>query len=148
MEWSQNSDVYEHLLKLTSGLDSMVVGEEQIMTQIKDSIQSAKKLKVSGESLNTLFDKAIRVGTRVRTSTGISKGSISVGSMAVKLAEENVDEMKSKKILLIGTGEAATLVAKSLTKRGYQFFISSRTVERSTSFSKTVGGNPVDFNSI
>ena len=126
----------------------MVVGEEQIMTQIKDSIQSAKKLKVSGESLNTLFDKAIRVGTRVRTSTGISKGSISVGSMAVKLAEENVDEMKLKKILLIGTGEAATLVAKSLTKRGYNFFISSRTVERSTSFSKTVGGQPVDFNSI
>ena len=113
LEWSQDSEVYEHLLKLTSGLDSMVVGEEQIMTQIKDSIQSAKKLKVSGESLNTLFDKAIRVGTRVRTSTGISKGSISVGSMAVKLAEENVDEMKSKKILLIGTGEAATLVAKS-----------------------------------
>ena len=94
LEWSQDSEVYEHLLKLTSGLDSMVVGEEQIMTQIKDSIQSAKKLKVSGESLNTLFDKAIRVGTRVRTSTGISKGSISVGSMAVKLAEENVDEMK------------------------------------------------------
>ena len=115
LEWSQNSEVYEHLLKLTSGLDSMVVGEEQIMTQIKDSIQSAKKLKVSGESLNTLFDKAIRVGTRVRTSTGISKGSISVGSMAVKLAEENVDEMKLKKILLIGTGEAATLVAKSLS---------------------------------
>ena len=130
LEWSEDSDVYEHLLKLTSGLDSMVVGEEQIMTQIKDSIQSAKKLKVSGESLNTLFDKAIRVGTRVRTSTGISKGSISVGSMAVKLAEENVDEMKLKKILLIGTGEAATLVAKSLTKRGYPFFISSRTLER------------------
>ena len=148
LEWSQNSDVYEHLLKLTSGLDSMVIGEEQIMTQIKDSIQSAKKLKVSGEALNTLFDKAIRVGTRVRTSTGISKGSISVGSMAVKLAEENVDEMKQKKILLIGTGEAATLVAKSLKKRGYPFFISSRTVERSTSFSKTVGGKPVDFNSI
>ena len=60
LEWSQDSDVYEHLLKLTSGLDSMVVGEEQIMTQIKDSIQSAKKLKVSGESLNTLFDKAYK----------------------------------------------------------------------------------------
>ena len=59
LEWSQDSEVYEHLLKLTSGLDSMVVGEEQIMTQIKDSIQSAKKLKVSGESLNTLFDLSL-----------------------------------------------------------------------------------------
>ena len=147
-EVSVNTDVYEHLLKLTSGLDSMVVGEEQILGQIKNSITFARNSKTSGEHLNTLFDKAIRVGTRVRNSTGISKGSISIGSMAVKLAEENVDDMKSKQILLIGTGEAAALVAKSLNKRGYQFSLSSRTMERSTSFSKTVGGNPIDFNEI
>ena len=75
---SVNTDVYEHLLKLTSGLDSMVIGEEQILGQIKDSITFARNSKKSGEHLNTLFDKAIRVGTRVRNSTGISKGSISV----------------------------------------------------------------------
>ena len=148
LEWSKDSDVYDHLLKLTSGLDSMVVGEEQILGQIKNSIASARNNKSSGEHLNTLFDKAIRVGTRVRNSTGISKGSISIGSMAVKLAEENVDDMKLKHILLIGTGDAAALVAKSLTKRGYQFSITSRTVERSTSFSKTIGGTPIDFNQI
>ena len=148
LEWSKDSDVYDHLLKLTSGLDSMVVGEEQILGQIKNSIASARNNKSSGEHLNTLFDKAIRVGTRVRNSTGISKGSISIGSMAVKLAEENVDDMKLKHILLIGTGDAAALVAKSLTKRGYQFSITSRTIERSTSFSKTIGGTPIDFNQI
>jgi len=148
LEWSKDSDVYDHLLKLTSGLDSMVVGEEQILGQIKNSIASARSNKSSGDHLNTLFDKAIRVGTRVRNSTGISKGSISIGSMAVKLAEENVDDMKLKHILLIGTGDAAALVAKSLTKRGYQFSITSRTVERSTSFSKTIGGIPIDFNQI
>ena len=148
LEWSKDSDVYDHLLKLTSGLDSMVVGEEQILGQIKNSIASARSNKSSGEHLNTLFDKAIRVGTRVRNSTGISKGSISIGSMAVKLAEENVDDMKLKHILLIGTGDAAALVAKSLTKRGYQFSITSRTIERSTSFSKTIGGTPIDFNQI
>ena len=147
-EISVNTEVYDHLLKLTSGLDSMVIGEEQILGQIKNSITFARNAKTSGEHLNTLFDKAIRVGTRVRNSTGISKGSISIGSMAVKLAEENVDEMKLKQILLIGTGEAAALVAKSLNRRGYGFSISSRTLERSTSFSKTVGGNPVDFNEI
>jgi len=145
---SVNTDVYDHLLKLTSGLDSMVIGEEQILGQIKNSITFARNAKTSGEHLNTLFDKAIRVGTRIRNSTGISRGSISIGSMAVKLAEENVDDMKLKQILLIGTGEAAALVAKSLRKRGYIFSISSRTLERSTSFSKTVGGNPVDFNDI
>ena len=148
LEWSNDSDVYDHLLKLTSGLDSMVVGEDQILGQIKNSIASARDNKSSGEHLNTLFDKAIRVGTRVRNSTGISKGSISIGSMAVKLAEENVDDMKLKHVLLIGTGDAAALVAKSLTKRGYQFSITSRTIERSTSFSKTIGGTPIDFNEI
>ena len=147
-EVSVNIDVYDHLLKLTSGLDSMVIGEEQILGQIKNSITFARNAKTSGEHLNTLFDKAIRVGTRVRNTTGISKGSVSVGSMAVKLAEENVDDMKLKQILLIGTGEAAALVAKSLKKRGYVFSISRRTLERSTSFSKTVGGNPIDFNEI
>ena len=158
LELSKDSAVYEHLLKLTSGLDSMVVGEEQILGQIKSSISSARNNKSSGDHLNTLFDKAIRVGIRVRNSTGISKGSISIGSMAVKLAEENVDEMKLKHILLIGTGDAAALVGKSLTKRGYNFSITSRTIERSNTTSyllnaesislKSIGGKPVDFNEI
>lgn len=147
-EMSENVDVYQHLLKLTSGLDSMVVGEEQILGQIKEAITNAREIKASGEYLNTLFDKAIRIGTRVRNSTGISKGSISVGSMAVKLAEENIDELKAKKILLIGTGEAATMVAKSLNKRGYEFFVTSRTLDRSKAFAETIGGNPIDFEDV
>lgn len=147
-EISENVDVYQHLLKLTSGLDSMVVGEEQILGQIKEAITNAREIRASGEYLNTLFDKAIRIGTRVRNSTGISKGSISVGSMAVKLAEENLDDLKSKKILLIGTGEAATMVAKSLNKRGYEFFVTSRTLDRSKAFAETIGGNPIDFEDV
>jgi len=148
LELSENEEVYHHLLKLTSGLDSMVIGEEQILGQIKNSITEARNAKFSGERLNTLFDKAIRIGTRVRNSTGISKGGISVGSMAVKLAEENVDNLKSKRILLIGTGESATLVAKSLKKRAYEFFISSRTLERSKAFAQTLGGKPIRFEDI
>ena len=147
-EISVNTDVYDHLLKLTSGLDSMVIGEEQILGQIKNSITFARNAKTSGEHLNTLFDKAIRIGTRVRNTTGISKGSISVGSMAVKLAEENVDDIKSKHVLLIGTGEAATMVAKSLKKRGYAFNVTSRTLERSVGFSQTLGGKPVKFEEV
>jgi glutamyl-tRNA reductase len=147
-ETSEDVDVFEHLLKLTAGLDSMVVGEEQILGQIKEAITTARQLKASGEHINTLFDKAIKIGTRVRNSTGINKGTISVGSMAVKLAEENIDDLKSKKILLIGTGEAATLVAKSLIKRDYGFFVTSRTMERSKAFAETVGGNPISFEDI
>ena len=145
LEISQGTEAYEHLLKLTSGLDSMVVGEEQILGQVKESINTARQLQASGSNLNTLFDKAIRVGAQVRRSTGISKGSISIGSMAVKLAEENIDDLKSKHILLIGTGEAASLVAKSLKKREIDFLVTSRTFERSKSFADTVGGKPVKF---
>ena len=148
LEFSENKEVYLHLLKLTSGLDSMVLGEEQILGQIKKSITVARQSKFSGEHLNTLFDKAIRIGTRVRNSTGISKGGVSVGSMAVKLAEENVDKLKTKRILLIGTGESATLVAKSLKKRAYEFFISSRTIKRSKAFSETLGGKPIRFEDV
>ena len=119
IEFVENQEALHHLLKLTSGLDSMVLGEEQILGQIKKSITSAREIKASGQHLNTLFDKAIRMGTRIRNSSGIGKGGISVGSMAVKLAEENIDELKTKKILLIGTGEVSTLVAKSLQRRGY-----------------------------
>jgi len=148
LELSENIEVFDHLLKLTSGLDSMVIGEEQILGQIKKSITSARERKISGQHLNTLFDKAIRVGTRVRSSTGINQGGVSIGSMAVKLAEENVDDLKSKHILLIGTGESATLVAKSLKKREYQFLVSSRTLERSKAFSETLGGTPIRFEDV
>jgi len=148
LEFVENREAMHHLLKLTSGLDSMVIGEEQILGQIKNSITFARKAKASGQHLNTLFDKAIRIGTKIRNSSGINHGGISVGSMAVKLAEENVDEMKIKKILLIGTGEVSTLVAKSLVRRGYDFAVTSRTLNRSQVFCETMGGKPVKFEDV
>lgn len=148
VEFVENQKALHHLLKLTSGLDSMVLGEEQILGQIKNAITTARENKASGQHLNALFDKAIRIGTRIRNSSGIGKGGISVGSMAVKLAEENIDELKTKKTLLIGTGEVSTLVAKSLKRRGYTFDVTSRTLKRSQTFCETMGGNSVKFETI
>ena len=148
IEYVENKEALHHLLKLTSGLDSMVLGEEQILGQIKKSITSAREIKASGRHLNTLFDKAIRTGTRIRNTSGIGAGGISVGSMAVKLAEENIDELKTKKVLLIGTGEVSTLVAKSLQRRGYAFDVTSRTLGRSETFCETMGGNPIKFEDV
>ena len=148
LEYVENQEAFHHLLKLTSGLDSMVLGEEQILGQIKNSITSARETKASGQHLNTLFDKAIRIGTRIRNSSGIGAGGISVGSMAVKLAEENIDELKTKRILLIGTGEVSTLVAKSLQRRGYIFDVTSRTIGRSEAFCEAMGGNPIKFEQV
>lgn len=148
VEFVENHEALHHLLKLTSGLDSMVLGEEQILGQIKNSITSARETKASGQHLNTLFDKAIRIGIRIRNSSGIGRGGISIGSMAVKLAEENIDELKAKKTLLIGTGEVSTLVAKSLQRRGYAFDVTSRTLGRSQTFCETMGGSPVKFEEV
>ena len=145
LELSENEEVLLHLLKLTSGLDSMVIGEEQILGQIKNSITLARTTRASGARLNTLFDKAIRIGTRIRNTTGLNQGGVSVGSMAVKLAEENIDDLKSKQILLIGTGDVSTLTAKSLGRRGYKFFVTSRTLDRSKAFCETLGGKPIKF---
>ena len=148
LEICENKDACHHLLKLTSGLESMVIGEEQIIGQIKSSIAVARDVRASGKRLNTLFDKAIRIGTRIRNSTGIGKGGISIGSMAVKLVEENIDDLKSKRILIIGTGEIATLVAKSLQRRGYDFFVTSRTLQRSKGFTETMTGKPIKFEDV
>lgn len=146
LEVGGGRDVMEHLLRLTSGLDSMVVGEEQILGQVRDSIAAARAAGASGRRLNTLFDRAIRAGARVRSETGISRGGVSVGSMAVRLAEENIDDMRSRSVLLIGTGQVSTLVAKSLLRRGYAFGVASRTMERSRAFCEAMGGgSPVGF---
>ena len=140
IEFSGGSEVTNHLLHLTSGIESMVIGEEQILGQIRGSISAAKEAGASGRRLDLLFDRSVRAGARIRESTGLNRGGTSVGSMAVRLAEENVDDIKSKKVLLIGTGEISSLVAKSLIRRGYKFFVASRTSQRSESFCVTMGG--------
>jgi len=145
LELSVGKDVISHLLKLASGLDSLVIGEDQILGQVKRAFDAAKKNMHSGTHLDILFDKAIKVGSKVRNSTGINKGTVSYGSMAVKLAEEHVRSLKRKTIMLIGTGEAASLVAKALKKREIKFLVTSRTFERAKSFSETAGGKPITF---
>ncbi|MFQ5940141.1 MAG: glutamyl-tRNA reductase [Nitrososphaerales archaeon] len=145
LELSFGEDVVHHLLKLASGLDSLVIGEDQILGQVKRAFDSAKKGGYAGVHLGLLFDNAIKVGGKVRTSTGINKGTVSYGSMAVKLAEEHLGGLNGKNIMIIGSGEAACLVAKTLKKRKIGFMVTSRTLERARSFSQTAGGEPIAF---
>lgn len=145
LELSTGKDVVLHLLKLASGLDSLVIGEDQILGQVKRAFYSARKSKYAGSHLGLLFDNAIKVGSKVRTSTGINKGTVSYGSMAVKLAEEHLNGLDGKSIMIIGSGEAASLVAKTLKKRKIDFIVTSRTFERARSFSETAGGKPIAF---
>ena len=145
VEISKDRDVVIHLLKLTSGLDSLVIGEDQILGQVKRAFDFASKNHYAGSNLSVIFDRAVKVGSRVRTSTSLNKGSISIGSIAVNLAEDHLDNLKNKYIVLIGTGEGASLVAKSLKKRDINFLVTSRTFQRAKSFSDAVGGKPTPF---
>ena len=140
-----NTDVYKHLLRLACGLDSLVVGKEEILNEIKDSSQTARSIKHSGKILNKLFDSAIRIATTIRNSSKVSENTLSMGDVAVKMAEENAGIDGKKKVLLIGTGEIAGMVAKTMNKKGYAFDVTSQLIERATDFSKILGGSPVDF---
>ena len=147
IEICSGNDVILHLLKLSSGLDSLVIGEDQILGQVKRAFEFSRNSRYAGSHLSVIFDRAVRVGGKVRTITGVNKGSVSIGSMAVKLAEEYFGKLNDKRVLLIGSGEGASLVAKSLKQREAKFMITSRTFERAKSFADTVGGNPLPFES-
>jgi glutamyl-tRNA reductase len=148
LEVYENTDVYRHLLGLATGLESIVIGNEEVLEEVKTSISSAKQAKTSGRIMNKLFDTSIRIAIRIRDSTGISKGATSIGDIAVKTAEEYGGLDGKKHILLVGTGETAATVAKPLNKKGYPFDICSMTIERATGFSKVLGGKPIKFEDV
>ena len=147
LEVYRNEDVTLHLLRIATGLDAIVVGREEILDEIKNSFSKAQANKTSGKVLNKLFENVIRIATNIRNSTGISKGTISLGKIAVKTVDDKAG-IKGKKVLLIGTGETAALVALSLAGKGYAFDVTSLTIERATSFSKNLGGTPVEFEEV
>ena len=148
LEIYKNADVYEHLLRLACGLDSLVVGKDEIVEELKKSISIAKEAKTAGKILDKLFDTTLRISTSIRDSTKLGKEITTSGDMAVKLAEESMGKIDSKHILLIGTGETAGIVAKSLNKNNYAFDVTSMTIERATDFSKILGGKPIEFKDV
>ena len=148
LEIYKGNDVYEHLLRLASGLESLVIGKQEIVDELKKSILISREANASGKILDKLFDTVIRIATRIRGSSGLGENVTSVGDKAVKLAEESMGGINSKHILLIGTGETAGMVAKSLNKKNYAFDVTSMTIERATGFSKMLGGKPIEFEDV
>ena len=148
LEVYKGDDVYLHLLRLASGLDSVVVGKQEIFDEITQSLANAKSIGVSGKILNKLFESVIRLATRMRDSTGISKDVVSLGDVAVKLVDEKTGLDSKKKVLLVGTGESAAMLAKTLNKKDIKFDVTSRTLDRATGFTTLLGGTPVDFDDV
>jgi glutamyl-tRNA reductase len=145
VEFSFGHEAILHLLRLASGLDSLVIGEDQILGQVRRSFEFSRANDHSSSNISLIFTKALKVGSKVRTTTRLNKGNVSIGSVAVNIAENYFDDLKKRSILIIGSGEGASLVAKSLRQREVRFMITSRTFERAKSFADTAGGHPIAF---
>lgn len=135
-----------HLLRLASGLESMIIGEDQILGQMKELTQIAMKAGTTGWMLETAFKKAIQVGKRVRKETRINERSVSVGSAAVDLAEEILGDLKGKSVLVIGAGETGELISRSLLCREIgSLAVTNRTLSSAVCLAESLGGEAVPF---
>ncbi|MDO9043926.1 MAG: glutamyl-tRNA reductase [Methanobacteriaceae archaeon] len=142
----KDQNAMEHLLRLSSGLESMIIGEDQILGQIRDAKRRGIKEDTSGLILNTIFTKAIHVGQAVRKKTHINRGCVSIGSAAVELAEEVHGNLKCKKVLVVGAGKMGTLVAKALVEKHLKaIVVANRTYDRAVELAKELGGYAIHF---
>jgi glutamyl-tRNA reductase len=135
-----------HLFQVVSGLQSMVVGETEIFGQVKRAYEFATGAKTTGKLLNRLFQKSFQVGKQVRSSTAITRGNVSVGSVAVDLAEQIFGDLDGCKIMILGAGETSEKTAKAFRSRGAeQIFVSNRSFERAQALATTIGGRAIHF---
>ena len=143
------SSAVMHLLRMTSGLESMIVGEDQILGQVKDAKHKAIKEHHCGRGLDTIFTKAIHVGQVVRNKTNINKGSVSIGSAAIDLAEKHMGSLDDKSVLVIGAGKMGKLVAKALAEKDLNaIFVANRTYYVAVELAKDLGGEAILFSDL
>ncbi|MGO9387407.1 MAG: glutamyl-tRNA reductase [Methanobacterium sp.] len=141
-----DEDALRHLLRLASGLESMIIGEDQILGQIKDARKKGIKDGCMGPILRTIFTKAVHVGQVVRKNTRINQGSTSIGTAAVKLAESVHGDLKCKKVLVIGAGKMGTLVAKALVEKKLKaIVVANRTYNSAVKLACELNGCAIHF---
>jgi len=134
------------LFRVSSSLDSMILGEAQILGQVKDAYSLAKDLRSTGLVLNQLFEKAFSIAKKVREETGIAERSVSISSAAVELAQKIFDDLENRTVMLVGTGEMAELAAKHLISYGVKtVYVTSRTYDRAANLARTLNGSALDF---
>ncbi len=136
----------EHLFKVASGLDSMVLGETEILGQLKKAYEVALHHRHSGTRLNKAFQRAFNVAKQIRTETNIQRGSVSVASVAVELAEKIFDSLKQRQVMVIGAGETSEKAARALLSRGaHSVIVSNRSHDRAVALATELGGRAVHF---
>jgi glutamyl-tRNA reductase len=147
--WLTDAEAVRHLYRVASSLDSMVVGEGQILGQVREAYRAATEEHCAGQILNRLFHTSLRVGKKVRSETGIGDSSLSVPRVAVKLAEEVFGDLAGRRALVLGAGDMSELVVKHLKDRGVaDLLIANRTPQRASLLAQRVGGRAVAFDAL
>jgi glutamyl-tRNA reductase len=142
----RGEDGIRHLFRVVSGLESMVLGETEILGQVKKAYQAAQTAGATSRNLNKLFQRAFNVAKEVRTQTSITRGAVSVGSAAVDLAEKIFGKLDHCHVMILGAGETAEMTAKALQSRGAKaIFVSNRTHERAQALAEALGGRAIHF---
>jgi glutamyl-tRNA reductase len=139
-------DCVRHLFRVASGLDSMVVGETEILGQTKKAYEAARTAGAAGRYLHRLFQRAFRAAKQVRTHTQITRGAVSVGSVAVDLAQKIFGDLRNCKVLVLGAGETSERTVRALLSHGVaDLRVSNRSPERAEAVALAVNGRAVAF---
>jgi glutamyl-tRNA reductase len=145
----RNCDAARHLYRVTAGLDSMIVGEAEIQGQVKRSYDAAIAGETVGPLTNHLFKAALATGKRVRTETAIGERQLSLPSVAVALAHEQLGDLHERVVVIVGTGETGELTARALADSGARtVFVASRRRDRAISLARRYGGESVMFDEL
>jgi glutamyl-tRNA reductase len=145
----QDLEAARHLFEVAAGLDSLVIGEPQILGQVTRALELARGQNTAGSVLNRLFQAAIHAGKRTRTETAISRNPASVSSLAASLSERAVHKISEAQIVILGAGEMAELAVEALRKRGAQkILVVNRTLERAQDLVKRWGARATTFENI
>jgi glutamyl-tRNA reductase len=149
IEVEYHTNAILHLLRLSCGLESMIIGESQIIGQVKESYTQSLESDITNPFLDTIFTKSINVGKRARSETHINKGAVSIGSAAVDLAKRVFGDLKDKKILIIGAGDMGKLITKSLSDlENGEIVVANRTFEKGVAVAEKLNGRAVSFGEI
>ncbi|VAW24300.1 Glutamyl-tRNA reductase [hydrothermal vent metagenome] len=145
----EHDDAARHLFRVTSGLDSMALGEYQIVGQMKDAFNFSKKYNICSPVLVRLFNKAFESSKKVRTNTKLNRGAVSVSYAAVEMTGKKLGCLSEHPILLVGAGETGELTIQSLIKKGCKnFTVTNRTFEKAQGLAKKYNGKAEDFSNL
>jgi len=141
-----DTEAVNHLFRVAAGLDSMVVGEQEILAQVKQAYLTAHKAGFTAKLMNVLFQRSLYVGKRVRTETGLSFGSASIGSVAVSMAERIFGDLHDRCVMIMGAGKMAELTTKYLqSQKVRSIMVSNRTYARACELAQQFGGTALHF---